>query len=261
MSEQAYWMESLNYTDDVDSQYIRVLVYGPFGSGKTRFALTWPNPLVIDTDRGLLTGRKKHIPAIRIPAPQNRKDRSKVFQKVLDILQDAKSKSGPFAEGGQFAHVETIVLDGYTALADALLKESLIETGKDFTKEKPEYDHWHILGARLDAITQIAKELPYHFVATCGTKVEKDEQSGSWLGLPDIVGGYRNDIGYRYDEIWYMESRRSRGTDTSKGSLTYEMHTAKYRIFDAKTRLDLPNTIESPDWQNIEKIATEAGAL
>lgn len=254
-----YWMDDLTYTDDEKSHLIKVLVYGPLGSGKTRFALTWPDVVVIDTDRGLLTGRQKHIPFIKVPAPQDRRDRTKVFQKVLDIMHIAKAQEGPFGQDGEFKNTKTIVLDGYTALADALLKELLIESGKDFTKEKPEYDHWHALAARLDAITQVAKELPYHFVATCGTKVEKDEQSGAWIGLPDIIGGYRNDIGYRYDEVWYLESRRSRANDESKGALTYEAHTARYRIFDAKSRLDLPNTIESPDWDKIRKLAIEAG--
>ena len=248
-SKLPYWMEALTYTDDVDTQFMRVLVYGPLGSGKTRFALTWPSPFVIDADRGLLTGRTTHTPSIPIPAPRDRKDRTSVYQKVMDILQEAK-------EGNEiFKDTKTIVLDGYTALADSLMKELLLASGKDFTREKPEYDHWHSLGARLDNITQLAKEIPFHFVATCGIKTEKDEQTGGWIGLPDIIGGYRNDIGYRYDEVWYLESRRSRQGE--KGELTYEAHTAKYRIFDAKSRLDLPTTIVSPTYDLIAKLKEE----
>lgn len=247
----AAWYSDLMYTDDISVQYKRALVYGAMGSGKTRFALTWPDPFVIDVDNGLLTGRKLHVPYKKISPPKDRRDRKKVFQLVIDILSDAKDRTGPFAPGGPLADRKTIVLDGYTALADSLMKEILLSDGLDFLNDKPQYDHWNFLAARLDNITKLAQEVPFNFVATCGTKTEKDEQSGSWLGLPDIIGGYRNDIGYQYDEVYYFETRRARQNDVTQPGkdLTYEAHTAKFRIFDAKSRLDIPNsTIQNPTY-------------
>lgn len=250
------WFEDLAYTDEVETGYMRALVYGPMGSGKTRFALTWPNPFVLDIDHGLLTGRKLHVPSKRLFPPKDRKDRQRVFQSVMDVLTDARDRSGPFADGGPLADRETIVLDGYTALADALMKELLIGDGKDFTKEKPEYDHWNALSARLDNITQLSAMVPFNFVATCGNKLDKDEYTGGWVGLPDIIGGFRNDIGYRFDEVYYFEPRRGRSSEG--GDLVYEAHTAKYRIFDAKSRLGLPTTIVDPTYELVHRLAKEA---
>lgn len=246
------WMDEIAYTDDVSMTYTRLLAYGPMGSGKTKFALSWPSPFVIDTDHGLLTVRSERFPAVPIHAPRDRKDRRRVYRKILDILVEARDRSGPFADDGPFADVQTIVLDGYTALADSMMKEILLEDGLDHTKDKPQFDHWMSLSARLDNLTQLSMQLPYNFVGTCGNKQEKDEQSGGWVGLPDIIGGYRNDIGFKFDEVWYFEPRRARASDgASRDSLIYEAHTAKYRIFDAKSRLGLPSTIVNPTYEQV----------
>lgn len=256
------WFNNLTYTDEIENAYMRALVYGPMGSGKTRFSLTWPKPFVIDIDHGLLTGRTQRVPSVTLYPPKDRRDRTKVYQTVVDILVDARDKSGPFASGQPLADRETIVLDGYTALADALMKEILVNSGRDFLREKPEYDQWNALAMQLDSITQLSAMLPFNFVATCGNKLDKDEYTGGWIGLPDIIGGFRNDIGYRFDEVYYFEPRRARGNDAANGTLAYEMHTAKHRIFDAKSRLDLPSTIVNPTYDEVRKMAnlTATGA-
>ena len=246
------WFEDLRYTDDVDTQYMRALVYGPMGSGKTRFALTWPKPFVIDFDHGLLTGRNLKVPAKQFNPPKDRRDRQRLYQTVVDILVEARDRTGPFSPDGPLADRETIIIDGYTAMADFFLKEILLTSGLDFISDKPQFEHWHALAARLDNITWLTAQLPYHVVSTCGDKQDKDEQSGAWIGLPDIVGGFRNDIGYKFDEVYYFSSRRARSSDTeSKGNLVYEMHTAKFGIFDAKSRLDLPPTLIDPSFEKI----------
>lgn len=254
------WFEDLTYTDDVSMQFMRALVYGPTGSGKTRFALTWPKPFVIDLDKGLLTGHHLHVPSKKIFPPKDRRDRQRVYQTIVDILVEAQGRSGPFAEGGPLVDRETIILDGYTALADALMKEILITDGLNFLDEKPQYDHWNALANRLESITQLTTDLPFNFVATCGNKQDKDETTGAWIGLPDIIGGYRNDIGYRFDEFYYFEPRRARASDAKSGDkdLIYEAHTAKYKIFDAKSRLDLPATIVNPTFDFLLEKKEEA---
>jgi len=253
------WFDNLSYTDEIETKYARALVYGPMGSGKTRFSLTWPKPFVIDIDHGLLTGRKTRTPSVALYPPKDRKDRNKVYQTVMDILIDARDRSGPFAPDEPLHDRETIVLDGYTSLADALMKEILILDGKDFIQEKPEYHHWNTLSAKLESITQVSAMIPFNFVGTCGNKLEKDEYTGGWIGLPDIIGGYRGDIGYRFDEVYYFEPRRGKTSDAAeKGSLVYEAHTAKYRIFDAKSRLDLPSLIVNPTYDILHKLIQEA---
>lgn len=254
------WMDKLSFTDEIETRYMRALVYGPMGSGKTRFSLTWPSPFVIDVDHGLLTGRTQRVPSIPVYPPKDRKDKAKVYQTVMDILVDARDRSGPFATGEALSNCETIVLDGYTALADALMKEILLADGRDFTREKPEFDHWNSLAARLDNITQLSAMIPMNFVATCGNKLDKDEYTGGWVGLPDIIGGFRNDVGFRFDEVYYFEPRRGKASDgVGKDDLVYEAHTAKYRIFDAKSRLGLPSTIVSPTYEKVRKLADNGG--
>lgn len=247
------WMNDIIFTDDIETSFVRMLGYGPMGSGKTKFALSAPSPFVIDLDHGLLTGRKLRVPYKSIHAPKDRRDRAAVYQTVIDILADAKDKTNGFAPGQPLGSIQTIVLDGYTALADALMKEILYRDGLDPLKDKPEYSHWNALGVRLQTITALSEQLPYNFIATCGNKAEKDQVTDTWIGLPDIIGSFRHDIGYRFDEVYYFEPRRGRMADGdgAKGSLIYEMHTAKYKIYDAKSRLDLPPTVVDPTFDGV----------
>jgi len=247
MENLPVWMSRLQMTNDITVPRIRALFYGPLGSGKTHLSLLFPNPLVLDFDQGLTTAKKlsRSIPSIPFFAPTTSRDRTKFYDELTAILDMAIKRQGPFQTGGAFASIETIILDGYTSMADTFLKEIMISSGKDakMIGSKAGYDEWGALGARLDSITTLSKQLPqsgYHLIGTCGVRQDKDETTGAYIGMADIVGGYRNDIGYQFDEVWYFEPKKSRDTDSG---IDYQIHTVRYRNFDAKTRLGLPPTM------------------
>lgn len=251
------WMKDVSYTNDADTHFLRALLYGEMGSGKTSLMLTFPSPFIIDVDHGLLTGKDFPFPSVKVYPPKDRRDKDNVvYQKVMDILTDARHRTGPFAPDGPLADIKTIGLDGYTALAHALMKELLIKDGLDPISNRPEFEHWRYLLVKLQNITDLIEQVPFHVVATCGSKEEKDETTGAWMGKPEILGSYRDNIGYRFDEVYYLEPRRSKASDgkDAKG-LIYEMHTARYKIYGAKSRFGLPSTIQDPTFQKIQQLA------
>ena len=89
---------------------------------------------------------------------------------------------------------------GITALADFLLVDILKypkvngKTSRDITKVKPEWDDYSVLGNELRAIMKYLQDMGINIVATCGVKLEKDEIRGTFIGQPNIVGGFRNVI-------------------------------------------------------------------
>lgn len=229
---------------------IRALIYGEEGSGKTFFAGTFPEPFFIDTDRGLTTVRRRHPDAKILPIERSRG----VFAKVMSVLRDAVNKSGPFEKDGPLAHIETIVLDGYTALAESLMYEIVeVEGNRRLTQTKPQWDDWNALKARLISITKLTQDIKaFHFVATAWEDITKDDLTGETIGGPQVLGGFSKQIGHYFDEIYYANVRRS------QGEYLYEAHTKKFGRYAAKSRIGVPAILKDPNFTALATAYWEA---
>ncbi len=241
MASLTDWAQDIGWTDEKPSQVVSVCVYGPTGVGKTHFAGTFPKPFFIDTDRGLRTLKNFHHPYFSI------KKGTKAYQQIMSILTALAEKSAPFDK----MEVETIVIDSLTELANFLLAESMRfpaspkEESRRIEDEKPQWDDYSKLASRLDTIVKRCKDLGLNFVATAGRKIDKDEMTGEFLGLPNIVGGYRDIVGHQFDEYFYLES-------TVKDDQTvYRAFTSKYKYYEAKSRDGRPRIILDPSYATL----------
>ena len=150
----------------------------------------------------------------------------------MDILHKIKGKEAPF----DFP-IETIVFDSFTSLAKFLIVDILKyprilgKTSKDITKAKVEWDDYTLLSAELESIMKYIQDIGLNIVGTCGVKLEKDEVTGAFIGLPDILGGFRNSIGYEFDEMYHMEVKKKAGD-----AVEYITHFQKAGYFVAKSR-------------------------
>jgi len=234
------WVQEIGFYDKTGIPKTRALVYGDTGTGKTRFTGTWPSPFVIDTDRGGLTLRKKSIPFIAL------KRGDQVYKKVISILQTLQKGDPPFNE----MKIETIVIDSLTALTDMLIVESMLfPTGGRSIKRpvntKPEWDDYACVQARLKSIIGFAKDMDFHFVCTAGTKLEKDDALGTFVGKPNLIGGFRDLVSYEFDEVYFLDSE-------GNGSKTiYTLFATKYRYFEAKSRLGVPSQTSDPSYEKL----------
>lgn len=217
----------------------RTILYGEPGSGKTRLASSWPGKILfIDADRGMRSIPKEgseKIKYVRLPEWDKTKPRSMnnapAFEVVVSILQDALSNTGPFAAGQVLDGVKTIVMDSFSSLVDEfMLRQILADTGA----EKAGYDEYGLLKAQLIQIGILIKDVSdtKFIVATAIPDEEKDALTGTLQGKPGMTGKYRDAIGGVFDEEYYLES-----TDTGGGKQKYMLYAAKYRHFEAKTRL------------------------
>lgn len=56
----------LQSTRNIKANNLKVVIYGPAKIGKTRLAINAPSPVVISTEKGLLSLRKENIPYIQV---------------------------------------------------------------------------------------------------------------------------------------------------------------------------------------------------
>jgi len=236
MSKLDDWASKIGYYNETEINKVRLLVYGDTGSGKTTLAGTFPHPFFIDTDRGGRTLKAKHIPHIKLERGE------RTYDTVMDILRRLKEGTQPFDK----LEVKTLVFDSVTSLADHLLCAIMLyprkpgQLKRNPNLEKPEWDDYMVLQNQLKDIMTTAQDLDINIVGTCGEKLERDEVRGTFVGKPAIVGGYRDAIGYAFDEYYHM------AVEGSGEKVKYVVHTVKHLYYTAKSRDGMPAKIEDP---------------
>lgn len=222
----------------------RVLVYGNAGSGKTRFASTFPKPLFIDTDKGMrsiVENKTNDIKFIRLPE-------NGTYQMLLNILIDVKNARGAFAPGGALADRQTIVIDSISSLADEyLMREIMVGNRRDPLIENAQRDDYGRLKIALIQIGNVIKDISdtKNVVVTALVDEEKDELTGALEGKPMMTGKYRDIIGAVFDEEYYMERAEV------AGAVKYYLYATKYKWFEAKTRLLKTTKLEDASYAKI----------
>jgi hypothetical protein len=245
----ANWLSDLHYFDDDSEQneYIRCLVVGKTGSGKTHFAGTWPSPLVLDFDKGGQTLRKAHIPYIGMYEVKG------VGKRTFDIVAAALLRAKLDLPGGgvlDFATIKTIVFDSISLWSKAALDDFMLQAGQSIIEDKPGYDGY---GKLLNASIELARRwirlsTMYNVVVNALPDVNPDDIDGAKSGGALVEGKFRNLIGPYFDEVYYLESMKP---NDPAAAVKYALYTAKKGLFEAKTRLSLPYKIEDPTYAKL----------
>lgn len=253
--EKSKWASKIEEYGSDKPIGMRVLIYGPYGKGKTTFAGTFPKPLFIDMELGenVRLREAKH-PYLYLPP-------GIVYSNLVGILRDWINKRDVFdPEGGPHADRQTIVIDSWTKLNQFLLMEIAAQEGRKVDETNATPRDYLLLSSRQNEIIILLKELAYrhgiHVVITALPKVEGDEVESlkrddnsskaysSVVGMPHLLGSFRRLIGADTQEVYYI--------DTIEGATTvYRLWTSPHQGYHAKTRLGLPSTIDDPSYDKI----------
>jgi len=225
------------WDSSIAAKRFKVLLYGVAGTGKTTMAATFPKPLFLDLEGGMLSTRRVG-PVLRYP--KNPSEDIKSYPQVVDFYNAIVADKNP-----QF---ETIVIDSLNELQ--LLVTSYV-VGK-FRKVTRQYDDQMTLADYGKANRDFAKvvrlflKLPYHVVFTAASSQKEFGDEGALQIAPKFVGKQVGpDVQRMMDMIGYCFAKRM-PNGTSEHYVSFRM-TADYL---AKDRLgivdrDIPNSFDA----------------
>ncbi len=237
------------------SQWVNVLVYGDFGTGKSQLASTAPTPVFIDCfDPG----------GTKTAALQPLIDRGDI---VVESKWEKDSWKDPWAfrdweremaerqKEGMFDHFATYMLDSVTKWADCMMFEILRRGTKGVTRkgQSPELQDYLVQQLTTVDWLGVLMSLPCHVIVTGHMAFMKDELRGSIETGLLLAGKLTEKVPLVFDEKWISRVR-------SDGDYKLQVHSdGRYK---AETRMGGQNfdTFEPPDFRALLRKAGRSDA-
>jgi len=203
------------------------LVYGAPGSGKTRFASTFPKPVIIDMQGNMTTLRHLDIPVF---TPRDRED-------VVHILTSA-----------EVGKAETIVFDQVTEMGFRIYIGSAML--KFDRKDLPTLKEWQMIIEWMNQDIRAALNTQKHILVLAEEADKKDEITGAMKNGPDIPGKLFGRLGALFDCVFHL------GTHFVDGQNKRMLLTKPDSLRDqAKDCFGVFDKLEEPDFRSLwEKV-------
>ena len=228
------WAEGIRTTSDVADRRLNILLWGRTGTGKTEFMGTCPKPFIIAAEDGVLTLHNKEIPYYIL------KDDEKIFDTVMQIIDDARKRLGPFED------IETICVDSIWKLNSLILEEIKEELGTTTG-----FGIWDSLLTRMTKINSALISMDYHYVASVGESIKEDKMTETLRPVFNMSGSFKDQMPYEFDLNLFLD-KKSKGARNEW--VAYSIDENKRT---AKSRVTLPKEIKNLNfdflWTTIQK--------
>lgn len=216
------------------SKFLKILVYGMPGVGKTVFTATAPSPLIIDVENGAHS-IKNHADLVDNAEALEFKS---IFQ-VETLIKYLGDRAEPLDK------FETIVVDSFSELQKRDLDEIVrAEAAKDSSRNKylPIGPDYNVNTEHMRQIASALRDLDRHIIVTCHVKEEKDDSTGRLLVRPNLTPKLAGTLAGIFDVVGYMS--------LNDGTRSLQVHPTP--TVTAKTRIgNLPAVMENPTFSDI----------
>lgn len=216
---------------DLGKLKLKILVYGPWGSGKTWFMGTAPHPHFICTEEGLS--------GLAVAKVEGTFAVCKSTNDLLNAISDVAN--------GRVPGAETICLDGISEITPILVQE-VREQSKKQTLGKRE---WGMVVDNLRMAMRgfTALSTKYHLIASARSVSMEDEETENVYGTIDTVGKYREACPGAFDMVLF--ARQESFWKEGKRYAKWTMNTVDYAKFPAKDRTGTLDLVEPNDFPTI----------
>jgi len=215
-------------TSNVSEQFIKVLVHGASGSGKTRLCgTTGGKTLIISAEAGLLSLRGQDIDVWEVKSIEDLKE-------VFSFLRDDKT-------------YDWVCLDSISEVAEVVLSAE-----KKLTK-----DPRKAYGEMQDVMTSLIRafrDLPKNIYMSAKQDKVKDEATGAVFFGPSAPGQkIAASLPYFFDFVFCLHNWKD-----AEGNYQSALQTHRDAQYEAKDRSGVLATVEAPNLAAIrEKILTQ----
>jgi len=193
---------TITYTDDEEYQYQKVLIAGMSKSGRTHFALTWPDPLIVNSDKGLEAYKDVHVPMITL----KRSDKVPVSEVLMKLIETMRDREGDFRKW----FPKTLIVDQATSICDLMEEEVKIYSPPSQKGEERGESlflaDYKVIQQRFLRFMDALRDLPCHVVMITNTTFEKDPMLEGLYESPAVTGQKLSpQVPTYFGEVYYLK--------------------------------------------------------
>jgi hypothetical protein len=180
------------FVDPSGGAYIKALILGGHGVGKTRSASYWPKPIYADCEKGLMSVADRGVPYASIKSSAD----------MNSLLEHLRMDGMKPPEKRQY---KTLIIDTLDSYQRVLIQERLRAEKKESLSG---WGDWGYLDAKMSQLIERALNLPINIVVNLHVKDEKDQDGESELLVKKarLKGDIKESIFQDFDLIGQMET-------------------------------------------------------
>ncbi len=259
-------------------RYLKALIYGGYGAGKTHFAgtsffiPTFRDILFISAEAGDLTLvqlGQEFLDNVDIVTVQDFTTFARIYEFLqlhirfrdsndtdnLKKLQDVVMPSG----SDKLKKYHTIIIDYITEVQRYCMKSLMGWDPKtatlDVSPDSPEFKQWGQNSAVIINLIRAYRDLGINVIMTCSQKEERDESKRRYF-YPNLPGKLSNDAQGFFDVVGYLavgKAPEAKPGDTLKAS-PRRLFLSETQFFNAKSRI--AGNVQWIDDPTVEKLLT-----
>ncbi|MBD3268523.1 AAA family ATPase [bacterium] len=217
-------------------KYLKVLVYGESGVGKTWLAgsaadVEEMSPVLIsDFEEGLISIRDREMDVLKVRDHHD-------LRELSDVIKNIGSEEVPY---------KTVIVDSLTELYDLNMEVQL--RAEQRPNAVPELRDWLICANKMRKFLRFVRAQPMNFITICQARVLEDELTGAVSRVPDLPGKLSGQVGHYFDIVGYL----SVSLDRSGETVTRTLQVQPYRRITAKDRTgEFGVAIEDPTMKKL----------
>jgi len=201
----AFLSSIVEYSDNPKSSQIRLLIISKNGLGKTWSALTAPNPIVCDFDRGMLAHQDRKIPTLNFYDVDFCKKINPQKPNARDAFEQWLCFPGTKTGAEHIPAGHTLIIDSWTGLQDFEGQQTDIAPKVTAKGKEDGYAKW---ATKLEYATKIClrlQTLACHVIVTAHEDEMKDE-NGALMNrvMPLMQGKFQQKMGNYFTHIVRM---------------------------------------------------------